>query len=137
MGCESIAFPLLASGNNGFDKELAVQIAEESIASFEGTNLKKVLLIVYGDTMEVFMKGLGYEVAVIPEAVHFDKKKAEHQAKQKKLLADGKDAAQKILEDQMAKAIEWIKKPENQKKLFEAGVFVFQLVVNKKVPKKK
>lgn len=137
MGCESIAFPLLASGNNGFDKELAVQIAEESIASFEGTNLKKVLLIVYGDTMEVFMKGLGYEVAVIPEAVHFDKKKAEHQAKQKKLLADGNDAAQKILEDQMAKAIEWIKKPENQKKLFEAGVFVFQLVVNKKVPKKK
>ena len=126
MGCESVAFPLLASGNNGFDKQLAVRIAEESIKSFEGVNLKKVFLVVYGDTMETYMKSLGYNVLVIPAHVKMNDKD-----KQKKLIADGKDVAQDILEAQLEKAIEWIKKPENQKILFEAGIAVFKLAFKK------
>lgn len=51
IGCESVAFPLLASGNNGFDKQLAFRIAEESIKSFESVKLKKVFLVVYGDNL--------------------------------------------------------------------------------------
>lgn len=131
MGCESVAFPLLASGNNGFDKQLAVRIAEESIKSFEGVNLKKVFLVVYGDTMETYMKSLGYNVLVIPAHVKMNDKKIHHQDKQKKLIADGKDVAQDILEVQLEKAIEWIKKPENQKILFEAGIAVFKLAFKK------
>lgn len=131
MGCESVAFPLLASGNNGFDKQLAVRIAEESIKSFEGVNLKKVFLVVYGDTMETYMKSLGYNVLVIPAHVKMNDKKIHHQDKQKKLIADGKDVAQDILEAQLEKAIEWIKKPENQKILFEAGISVFKLAFKK------
>lgn len=131
MGCESVAFPLLASGNNGFDKQLAVRIAEESIKSFEGVNLKKVFLVVYGDTMETYMKGLGYNVLVIPAHVKMNDKKIHHQDKQKKLIADGKDVVQDILEAQLEKAIEWIKKPENQKILFEAGIAVFKLAFKK------
>lgn len=131
MGCESVAFPLLASGNNGFDKQLAVRIAEESIKSFEGVNLKKVFLVVYGDTMETYMKSLGYNVLVIPAHVKMNDKKIHHQDKQKKLIADGKDVAQDILEAQLEKAIEWIKKPENQKILFEAGIAVFKLAFKK------
>lgn len=131
MGCESVAFPLLASGNNGFDKQLAVRIAGESIKSFEGVNLKKVFLVVYGDTMETYMKSLGYNVLVIPAHVKMNDKKIHHQDKQKKLIADGKDVAQDILEAQLEKAIEWIKKPENQKILFEAGIAVFKLAFKK------
>lgn len=131
MGCESVAFPLLASGNNGFDKQLAVRIAEESIKSFEGVNLKKVFLVVYGDTMETYMKSLGYNVLVIPAHVKMNDKKIHHQDKQKKLIADGKDVAQDILEAQLEKAIEWIKKPENQKILFEDGIAVFKLAFKK------
>ena len=131
MGCESVAFPLLASGNNGFDKQLAVRIAEESIKSFEGVNLKKVFLVVYGDTMETYMKSLGYNVLVIPAHVKMNDKKIHHQDKQKKLIADGKDDVQDILEAQLEKAIEWIKKPENQKILFEAGIAVFKLAFKK------
>ena len=131
MGCESVAFPLLASGNNGFDKQLAVRIAEESIKSFEGVNLKKVFLVVYGDTMETYMKSLGYNVLVIPAHVKMNDKKIHNQDKQKKLIADGKDVAQDILEAQLEKAIEWIKKPENQKILFEAGIAVFKLAFKK------
>ena len=131
MGCESVAFPLLASGNNGFDKQLAVRIAEESIKSFEGVNLKKVFLVVYGDTMETYMKSLGYNVLVIPAHVKMNDKKIHHQDKQKKLIADGKDVVQDILEAQLEKAIKWIKKPENQKILFEAGIAVFKLAFKK------
>lgn len=131
MGCESVAFPLLASGNNGFDKQLAVRIAEESIKSFEGVNLKKVFLVVYGDTMETYMKSLGYNVLVIPAHVKMNDKKIHHQDKQKKLIADGKDVVQDILEAQLEKTIEWIKKPENQKILFEAGIAVFKLAFKK------
>lgn len=131
MGCESIAFPLLASGNNGFDKELAVRIAEESIESFEGVNLKKIFLVVYGVNMENYIKSLGYNVLVIPAHVKMNDKRIHHQDKQKKLIADGKDVAQDILEAQLEKAIEWIKKPENQKILFEAGIAVFKLAFKK------
>lgn len=131
MGCESIAFPLLASGNNGFDKELAVRIAEESIESFEGVNLKKIFLVVYGVNMENYIKSLGYNVLVIPAHVKMNDKRIHHQDKQKKLIADGKDVAQDILEAQLEKAIEWIKKPENQKILFEAGIAIFKLAFKK------
>lgn len=131
MGCESIAFPLLASGNNDFDKELAVRIAEESIESFQGVNLKKIFLVVYGDNMENYIKSLGYNVIVIPANVKVIDKKKQHQSKQKKLIADGKDVAQDILEAQLEKAIEWIKEPENQKILFEASIAVFKLAFKK------
>ena len=126
MGCESVAFPLLASGNNGFDKQLAVRVAEESIESFQGVNLKKVFLVIYGDNMENYIKSLGYNVFVIPANIKVNDKKLHHQAKQRKLIADGKDVAQDILEAQLEKAIEWIKKPENQKILFESGIAVFK-----------
>lgn len=131
MGCESIAFPLLASGNNGFDKELAVRIAEESIESFQGVNLKKVFLVIYGDNMENYIKSLGYNVFVIPANIKVNDKKLHHQAKQRKLIADGKDVAQDILETQLEKGIEWIKHPQNQEKLFEAGLVVFKLVLKR------
>lgn len=131
MGCESVAFPLLASGNNGFDKQLAVRIAEESIESFQGVNLKKVFLVIYGDNMEKYINSLGYNVFVIPAIIKVNDKKFYHQAKQRKLIADGKDVAQDILEAQLEKAIEWIKKPENQKILFEAGIAVFKLAFDK------
>lgn len=75
IGCESVAFPLLASGNNGFDKQLAFRIAEESIKSFESVKLKKVFLVVYGDTMETYMKSLGYNVLVIPAHIKMNEKK--------------------------------------------------------------
>ena len=87
--------------------------------------------MIYGDTMGTYMKNLGYNVLVIPAHIKINEKKIQHQAKQKKLIADGKDAAQTILEEQVEKAIEWIKKPENQKKLYEAGILLFKLVFNK------
>lgn len=138
MGCESIAFPLLASGNNGFDKELAIQIASESITSFSGSNLKKINLIVFGDQAEVLMKYLGYDVLVIPDKILVDERKAMHQAKAHQLLVDGKEVAQKFMEEQVQNAIDWLKDENNRKQVIQCGIMIAQLVLSKgkKTPKK-
>ncbi len=81
--------------------------------------------------MENYIKSLGYNVFVIPANIKVNDKKLHHQAKQRKLIADGKDVAQDILETQLEKGIEWIKHPQNQEKLFEAGLFVFKLVLKR------
>ena len=60
MGCESIAFPLLAAGNNGFNLRLAIQIAKETISGYQPENqLKTVFLVVYTEAAKVMMIGSG------------------------------------------------------------------------------
>lgn len=52
MECESIAFPILGSGNNGFDIRIAFQIAKKSIELFTPKKkLKTVFLVVYNQEM--------------------------------------------------------------------------------------
>lgn len=136
MGCTSIAFPVLASGNNGFDKELAVQIAKDSIEHFSGTNLQKVTLVIYGDSMETFMKSQGYTVLTIPENIQKDEQKVLKKAQRDRVIAEGKEVAQKILEEQAAKAIEWLKDKEHQELVINYGKMIAQAVLAKKLPKK-
>ena len=137
MHCESVAFPLLASGNNGFDKELAIQIAKESISQFEGDTLKKVYLVVFDDSVEILMRMQGFDVTVPSEQLAINEKKAEQRAKFQQLFADGKDVAQKALDDQVHKALNWLKEEENQEKLLNWGIAIAQLVLLKKLPQKK
>ena len=137
MRCDSIAFPLLASGNNGFDKELAIQIAKESIEQFTGESLKKVYLVVFDDSVEILMRMQGFDVTVPSEQLVIDEQKEEQRVKFQQLVADGKNVAQKTLDDQVHKALEWLKDEKNQEKLFKYGVAIAQLVLMKKPPKKK
>ena len=47
LGCESIAFPLLATGTYGFPKDEALRIAVAEISSFLLENEMEVMLVVY------------------------------------------------------------------------------------------
>ena len=47
LGCESIAFPLIATGNYGFPKDEALKIALSVISSFLLSHEMEVLLVVY------------------------------------------------------------------------------------------
>lgn len=116
MKCESIAFPLLSSGNNGFDRKLAFKIAKESIESFKGDNLKKVILVVFDDASECFVRTLGYSVEVISEAVPVNENSS-FVDKTKEAVLQGLKIAE-----------EWLKKPENRKKLLKTGVSIASVV---------
>ena len=74
LRCQSIAFPLLASGNNGFDLTLAFKIAKKSINEYREKNLKSVILVVYDDT-ELFIKSQGYNIMEINELKHSNQTK--------------------------------------------------------------
>lgn len=123
IGCESIAFPLLSSGYNKFDKELAVKIATESIHSFCGVNLKKAYLVVYGDALEKYMQKLGYPIGVIPDQLK--------PKKFPKIMDEGKKTLQRILEDEAEKAIEWLKDEENRRRIFDVAVTIVKKVLVK------
>lgn len=63
MGCKSIAFPLLAAGNQGFDLRLAFEIAQKSIETFNADyKLEKVYLVVYGEKSVRLVKELNIPV---------------------------------------------------------------------------
>ncbi len=137
MRCESVAFPLLASGNNGFNKELAIQIAKESIGQFAGESLKNVYLVVFDDSTEILMRMQGFDVTVPSEQLAIDEQRAEQRAKFRQLFVDGKEVAQKALDDQVHKALVWLKDEDNQEKLLKWGVAIAQIVLTKKPPQKK
>lgn len=136
MGCESIAFPLLASGNNGFDLGLAYDIAKSSIESFEGVNLKKVILVIYGDNIATFMKGKGVTVVNLQHAPNIDKTKEERKLKAKQLGEEGKQVAAKIFEEQIAKALDYLKDEKNREKVVQAGIAIAQLAIKLATKKK-
>lgn len=135
IGCTSIAFPLLSSGNNRFDKKLAVQIAKDSIEYFSGTNLQKVSLVVYDDETENLMKSMGYAVLVIPEDIKKEESKALKKAKKEKLQKDVKEIAQNFFEEQWPKVVDWLKDKENQEKILEFGKMIAQIAFAKKEKK--
>ena len=56
-GCESIAFPLIATGNYGFPKALALQIAVQEISAFLLEHEMQIYLVVFGkDAFELSEK---------------------------------------------------------------------------------
>lgn len=124
MGCESIAFPLLASGNNGFDRGLAFKIASESIDSFDGTNLKRVFLVVYNENAECFVRSFGYDVTVI----------AEVKSIKKPIVAD---EAKKAILNGLKVATDWLKDKDNQKKILGVGISIALSVIRKDTKKYK
>ena len=117
MKCESIAFPMLSAGNNGFDRSLAFQIARESISRFEGQSLKEVKIIVYDEEMAVFVKTQGFDVLD-----HIKASKIERKAKNKELRDKALNAG-----------LEFVK--EHKVEIIKFGVEIAAMVILKKTPK--
>ena len=63
-------------------------------------------------------------------------KKLPKKQKFKNSFAEGKDVAQKALEDRAKQALEWLKDKENQEKVLQWGFMIAQIVIAKKPPKK-
>lgn len=123
-GCESIAFPLLAAGNNHFDKDLAIRIAEESIHSFQPLHLKKVIVAVYDQNSQKAMESLGYTVSVIPQTLKEDKQKEEQRRQNQKDRENFQEAAINNLKS----AAIWIAQPDNQQMMMNTGKQIVQFI---------
>ena len=123
MECSSIAFPLLASGNNGYDPELAFEIAKESINSFEGDHLEKVLIVILGSHIASMIDEQGYTIDAIPERLVKNVLKSDDvdEDKENGLIAEGKEVAKQLLEQAIQRATEYLKDENNQKQLIDKG----------------
>ena len=78
LGCESVAFPLMATGTYGFPKDEALRIAVSEISSFLLENEMEVILVVYNKEAfelsgKLFSDVKSYieENEVIPEEARF------------------------------------------------------------------
>lgn len=118
MKCKSIAFPLLASGNNGFDRELAFRIAAESIKAFEPSYLETVKLIVFDAEMAVFVQSLGYDV--INRFTPSAKEKAAKAAK---------GIAKDFVKDAIKMGMDFINDEDNRKMIINAGVSIVCAII--------
>ena len=68
LGCTSISFPLLGSGNNGYDLELAFEIAYQALQKFDGHVLETAYLVIYGERAAKLVAGKGINCVELPEA---------------------------------------------------------------------
>ena len=134
MECESIAFPLLASGNNGFDLELAFEIAIKSIESFQGEILKKVILVIFGLRTAMIVKNLGYTFETLPEGIKKLKEQLRQEEERKNRETQIKETVEKKLTEQMEKAVDYLKDEKNRKKLMDLGVEIAKMVIKIKNP---
>lgn len=114
LACDSIAFPLLASGLKKFSKKLAIQAAAECFKRFQGENLKKIILVVYDDNSVRCAKQLGYKVH---ETYRSPRKKASYPNVGVQ-IAEGAKVAMK-----------WLADPENQKMIKDCVGLVMSVLV--------
>ncbi len=126
--CDSIAFPLLASGNNGFDLEFAFDIAVESITRFNSKTLKSVTVVAYGKRIADIIKEKGYEATVLPRSMDVEDIDNRLVKLAKNVKGVAVDVAFNVAESQIIEGMRFFEKPENRKKVFEFGKEVVQLV---------
>lgn len=134
MKCKSIAFPLLSSGNNGFDLELAFEITRESFIYFAPGNLERIILVVYGYKITTLIKQKGFNVIEVPANVQELVKQADRHQEAKAIKKDGKDIAIVGLNAVMKMGLAWLNKVENWEKIIETARTVFKLAKAAKKP---
>ena len=128
MGMESIAFPLLASGNNGFDADAAIDIALQSLEQYQPKHqLSEALLITFVTATTNKLRKRGY---TIEEAIGRRHVLGQgiHQAQSLRPgMHGGSDTPlpQKALDD----AIEWLRVPSNQQMVFDLALVVAGVVI--------
>ncbi|SCY81205.1 O-acetyl-ADP-ribose deacetylase (regulator of RNase III), contains Macro domain [Lachnospiraceae bacterium XBB2008] len=128
LECKSIAFPLLSAGNNGFDVELAFEIAVKSIESHVPKTIEKVILVVYENRIADIAKGRGYEVSLLVRDLGKDVEELKEKERKEELREQRNLAVKAFVENQFAHAMDYIKDPENMKKIINTGIEIVKTV---------
>ena len=144
LGCQSIAIPLLGSGNNGFDLEIAFEIAKESIEYFEPYNkLNDIYLVVYSTEVVTMLKNQGVYVEEYIDGMYVSKIDERYVTPVQKVLERGKNVASLFVADGMEHAMEYadkalmaLEEPEKRKKIEWIAMQCVQVALQKKIPGK-
>lgn len=123
MSCKSIAFPLLGSGNNGYDLELAFKIAEESICQFEAENIKKVYLVIYGNRIYEYLSNQGYPVIINDIVKHTQNNFFI------KFVNDSMGLGKVLYDEGIRMAKEYLNNEENRRQLIHLGMTIFSKII--------
>jgi O-acetyl-ADP-ribose deacetylase (regulator of RNase III) len=130
MSCESIAFPLLASGNNGFDLNIAFEIAKESIESYEPTNkLKRVMLVLYDAKAMQIARTQGFFIEEVIDDVYILANDESYESPGQRALNGGMDLAGKFLDDGINMAMAYLDDQENRNKILQGGIIIAQMAM--------
>lgn len=127
MKCREIAFPLLAAGNNGFDTELAFEVAHDSVNSFQGKNLNTAILVLYGSRLASKLEQQGYTVIKMADKTAANNR-IPFNIKMPVFSGQFTKMGQKIVESGIAYGTEWIKDPENQRLMLEFGTKIVKQI---------
>ena len=133
MQCKSIAFPLLSAGNNGFDKTLALEIARNSIDSFDGKNIETVKIVILKEEMVVRIKSMGFEVFESNYNIERNQKKIDRKQKVDSAIAKGAEVALDIAGDALKRGLEYLKDEKVQKQIISAGIMIAGKVIKSKL----
>lgn len=133
MGFESIAFPLLAAGNNGFDIDVAIDIAIQSLTQFQPRNkLSKAYLVVFGWDATQRVRNRGYEVGEAIDQIHVlnqDVRQASWWKEEKERRNKEKEEDKPLVQAMIDDGIKWIQSPDNQAAVIGLAIAVAKIVL--------
>lgn len=122
MDCNTIAVPLLASGNNGFDLDTAIRIAMDSIKAYTPSNkLNQVYLVTYGMRATNRIKQLGVEIKEFIDQAYVLGKDENYKPLGGRIIEEGVVIAQKWGDYALERAMEFLNNPKNLDLVIEAG----------------
>ena len=128
MNCESIAFPLLASGHNKFNSELAWMIAKESIEQYKAKKkLQKSFLVIYDEDTTYKLKLLGVDIEEYIDASYTIEKDERYMGVLEKTLWGFIDTGKTMGEEYLEK----LNDPEEQRKMILMGIDIVKNIIEK------
>lgn len=125
LGCRSIAFPVLAVGNNGFSRSSAVRIAVECLKNYDSFNLERSVLVAYSHSVYNYMINNDYDV-VVNEKDFFikDENNNQRRARIVHMLNEGKEVVGDFIEETVQAGIDYLKEEEVRKNIINTCVWL-------------
>ena len=116
LGCRSIAFPLLGSGNNGYDLSLAFDIAYKTMLQFDGNTLKTAYLVIFGEHAAELVASKGIKYVELPE--NYVQKASQDSAPRQK----------GVIEQAIAQVGDFLGKKENWDAMLDVAFKIVKLI---------
>lgn len=120
---QSLAIPLLAAGNMGFDLDMAIEVAIKSIVTYQPVNtLSEVYLVTYGSVATQKMRDLGYIVEEVINEKYVQENDESYKPAVAHAAESAKTAAKGFVDQALRVADDVINDPEFQEHIHDAAV---------------